>query len=145
MLCATEGRAGSGSPSGLPRAREHLRLAEPERTNLHRGEALILRACPSASTASRSQRPAPPSNFPGVADRLLHEIRNLDEADKIRTAFEAVGASRPVPLSPDGQRVLLEAIDDWAEGVTVGELPDGIWAPRNALAVELHDDPDSAA
>ena len=78
-------------------------------------------------------------------DRLLHEIRNLDGADKIRTAFEAVGASRPVPLSRDDQVLLYKAIDLWADSVTVDELPDGIWDLRCALADEFHDEPDTAA
>jgi hypothetical protein len=81
----------------------------------------------------------------GSRDRLLHEIRNLDGADAIRTAFDAVGASRPVPLSRDNQRVLLEAIDGWARSVTVDELPEGVWVLRNALAVDLHGGPDSVA
>jgi hypothetical protein len=81
----------------------------------------------------------------GSRDKLLHELRNLDGGDAIRTAFDAVGASRPVPLSSGDQTVLLEAIDGWAQSVTVDELPDGVWALRNALAVELHGDPDSAA
>lgn len=78
-------------------------------------------------------------------DKLLHEIRHLDGADAIRTAFDAVGASRPVPLSRDNEKVLLEAIDGWAQSVTIDELPDGVWALRNALAIELDDEPDSAA
>jgi len=47
-------------------------------------------------------------------DRLLHEIRNLDGADAIRTAFDAVGASRPVPLGRDDQVLLYGAINAWA-------------------------------
>jgi hypothetical protein len=79
-------------------------------------------------------------------DRLLHEIRNLDGAEAIRTAFGAVGASRPVPLSRDDQVLLFEAISAWANSVTVEELPEGVWNLRNALVDELHmDDPDSAA
>ena len=78
-------------------------------------------------------------------DRLLHEIRNLDGADKIRIAFEAVGASRPVPLGRDDQVILCNAIESWAGSVTVDELPDGIWELRCALADEFHDDPNQAA
>jgi hypothetical protein len=81
----------------------------------------------------------------GSRDRLLHEIRNLDGADKIRTAFEAVGASQPVPLSRDDQLILYKAIDGWANSVTVDELPDGIWNLRCALADEFRDKPDTAA
>jgi len=78
-------------------------------------------------------------------DRLLHEVRNLDGADAIRTAFEAVGASRPVPLSRDNQQLLFEAINGWAQSVTVDELPAGIWDLRCALADEFDDEPDTAA
>jgi hypothetical protein len=78
-------------------------------------------------------------------DQLLHEIRNLAGADKIRTAFEAVGAARPVPLSRDDQVILYKAIDAWSNSVTVDELPDGIWELRCALADEFDDEPDPAA
>ena len=71
-------------------------------------------------------------------DSLLHEIRNLGEdAKPIRTAFEAVGASRPVELSRADQTVLFSAIELWAESVTVEALPPGIWPLRCALADEL--------
>ena len=71
-------------------------------------------------------------------DSLLHEIRNLGEnAKPIRTAFEAVGASRPVELSPADQTTLLSAIEQWADSVTVDALPPGIWRLRCALADQL--------
>jgi hypothetical protein len=71
-------------------------------------------------------------------DSLLHEIRNLGENGKpIRTAFEAVGASRPVELRPADQRTLFSAIELWAAGVTVEALPPGIWQLRCALADQL--------
>jgi hypothetical protein len=69
-------------------------------------------------------------------DRLLHEIRNLDGADAIRHAFDAVGASRPVPLSLADTALLVEAIEGWARSVTVAELPEGVWRLRTALAGE---------
>jgi hypothetical protein len=81
----------------------------------------------------------------GSRDKLLHEIRHLDGAEAIRAAFAAVGASRPLPLSRDDQAVLYDAIDAWANSVTIEELPEGVWALRNALADELHGEPDSAA
>jgi hypothetical protein len=67
-------------------------------------------------------------------DRLLHEIRNLDGADTIRHAFDAVGAARPVPLSDSDKALLVAAIDGWAASVTVDELPEGVWKLRSALA-----------
>ena len=78
-------------------------------------------------------------------DRLLHEIRHLDGADAIRTAFEAVGASRPVPLTRADQILLFEAIETWSLNVTVDELPQGIWDLRCALADEFDGEPDAAA
>jgi hypothetical protein len=69
-------------------------------------------------------------------DLLLHEIRNLDGAERIRTAFDAVGASRPVPLSSADKALLLEAIEAWAHSVTVDELPEGVWRLRTALSGE---------
>ena len=76
-------------------------------------------------------------------DRLLHEIRNLDGAETIRHAFEAVGASRPVPLSDTDKALLVGAIDGWAASVTVDELPEGVWALRSALADDVHGDAQS--
>ena len=71
-------------------------------------------------------------------DSLLHEIRNLGEnAKPIRTAFEAVGASRPVQLSRAEQTTLFRAIERWADSVTPDALPPGIWRLRCALAEQL--------
>jgi hypothetical protein len=78
-------------------------------------------------------------------DQLLHEIRHLEGADAIRTAFEAVGASRPVPLSRADEVLLFGAINEWAQSVTVDGLPEGVWELRCALADEFHDVPDPAA
>jgi hypothetical protein len=73
-------------------------------------------------------------------DSLLHEIRNLGEnAKPIRTAFEAVGASRPVELSRADQATLSSAIQLWADSVTVEALPPGIWRLRCALGDQLAD------
>ena len=78
-------------------------------------------------------------------DRLLHEVRHLENADAIRTAFEAVGASKPVPLSRADEVTLFHAINEWARSVTVDELPPGIWELRCALADEFADPPEPAA
>jgi hypothetical protein len=60
-------------------------------------------------------------------DSLLQEIRNLGAGAKpIRNAFEAVGASRPVELSPADQTTLFSVIEEWADSVTVAGLPPGI-------------------
>jgi hypothetical protein len=81
----------------------------------------------------------------GSRDRLLHEIRNLAGADTIRTAFDAVGASRPVPLSRADEIILFNAINEWSRSVTVDGLPAGVWELRCALADEFADKPDPAA
>jgi hypothetical protein len=69
-------------------------------------------------------------------EALLHEIRHLDSARGIIDAFEAVGTSRPVPLTRQDEALLLEAINQWSVGVTVDGLPAGIWDLRCALADE---------
>jgi hypothetical protein len=76
-------------------------------------------------------------------EALLHEVRHLQSARGVIDAFEAVGTRRPVPLTRNDEGVLLEAIEQWSVGVTVGGLPDGIWDLRCALADDLHDTPDS--
>ena len=81
----------------------------------------------------------------GSRDRLLHEIRHLDNAEQIRAAFEAVGATRPVPLSRADEVLLFDAINAWLQSVTVDGLPEGVWELRCALADELDDEPDPAA
>jgi hypothetical protein len=70
-------------------------------------------------------------------DQLLHEIRSLGSAEPIRNAFRAVGASRPVPLSRADQLLLFDAIDAWAQSVTVDNLPVGVWQLRCALVDEF--------
>jgi hypothetical protein len=42
-------------------------------------------------------------------DRLLEELRRLDDASDVITAFEAVGATRPVELDVYGQVVWIES------------------------------------
>ncbi len=75
-------------------------------------------------------------------EALLHEIRHLESARGIIHAFEAVGTSRPVPLTRQDEGLLLEVINEWSRGVTVEGLPAGIWDLRCALADDLHDTPD---
>lgn len=78
-------------------------------------------------------------------DKLLHELRHLNGAAAIRTAFEAVGVSRPAQLSRADKAILFNAIDEWSRTVTVTGLPAGVWELRCALADELTDTPDTAA
>ena len=75
-------------------------------------------------------------------EALLHEIRHLESARGIVHAFDAVGTSRPVPLTRQDQDLLFKVINEWSRGVTVDGLPAGIWDLRCALADDLHDTPD---
>jgi hypothetical protein len=72
-------------------------------------------------------------------DALLAELSQLDSAKGIRDAFEAVGASRPVELSPQDTGLLIEVIDMWTRRIPIDQLPKGIWNLRNALLDDLHD------
>ena len=72
-------------------------------------------------------------------EALLHEIRHAESARGIIGAFEAVGTSRPVPLTRHDEGLLFEAINQWSQGVTVEGLPAGIWDLRCALAADLDD------
>jgi len=61
-------------------------------------------------------------------DSLLHEIRNFgDGAKPIRSAFEAVGAFRPVELSPADQTTLFRASASWQ----THEIARGNRSPRS--------------
>src|ERR1700730_6280284 len=70
---------------------------------------------------------------------LLNEIRHLESAQPMVAAFEAVGISRPVKLSPALKTELLRLIELWGAevpgGLTKG-LPESIFELRN----DLHDD-----
>jgi len=72
-------------------------------------------------------------------EALLHEIRHAESARGIIGAFEAVGTSRPVPLTRHDEGLLFEAINQWSQGVTVEGLPAGIWDLRCALAADPND------
>ena len=73
-------------------------------------------------------------------DALLHEIRHLESGKSVVAAFEAVGATRPVGLTPDGQALLISAIDVMTRNAgDPALLPPGIFDLRNALIDELHD------
>jgi hypothetical protein len=69
---------------------------------------------------------------------LLQEIRHLESAQTIVAAFEAVGTSRPVALTPEQRGLLVELVDSWGNQTPGGleALPEGVFDLRNAL----HDD-----
>lgn len=62
-------------------------------------------------------------------EALLHEIRHLEAARAIIGAFEAVGTSRPVPLTRHDEGLLFEAINQWSQGVTVEGTSSGDLGP----------------
>jgi hypothetical protein len=68
---------------------------------------------------------------------LLVELRRR-ELREVADAFEAVGTSRPVTLTPEQKAEFREAIRLWAEQVEDGYagLPEGIKGLRLALACE---------
>lgn len=73
-------------------------------------------------------------------DALLREIRHLDSAKPVKTAFEAVGASRPVELDVDGMALVVEAIHVMGSNAGgLDRIPTGLFELRNALLDELHD------
>jgi hypothetical protein len=58
----------------------------------------------------------------------------MPSATGIVEAFEAVGASQPVNLSPEQRGQLHMLIDEWSRRTS--KLPEGIWSLRSALAYE---------
>jgi hypothetical protein len=72
---------------------------------------------------------------------LLDEIRNLESAKPIVDAFEAVGTSRPITLTPEQKGLLIELIESWGTQTRFGPkgLPEGLFELRNALHDDLHD------
>lgn len=70
-------------------------------------------------------------------EALLGQFKHLDSMREMRRQFENVGTSRPVQLTQEQKRDLLQVIVDWAggEGGYDG-LPESIFDLRNAL----HDD-----
>ena len=73
----------------------------------------------------------------GSREALLGQFQHLDLMRDVRRTFENVGTSRPVQLTQEQKRDLLEVIVRWADDEGgYDRLPDGIFDLRNAL----HDD-----
>ena len=66
---------------------------------------------------------------------------HADSAESIIEAFEAVGTSRPVTLTPEQKGTFLELIEFWDNQNPGGlkTLPEGVFELRNALHDDLHD------
>jgi hypothetical protein len=68
---------------------------------------------------------------------LLERLRRVESLRSVVDAFEAVGVSRPVALSPEEKDALSEAIRVWAEEAGgYADLPEGIEQLRLALVDE---------
>jgi hypothetical protein len=70
-------------------------------------------------------------------DKLLFEIREVDAMRPIVAEFENAGASRPLKFRVEQEEQLREAIEAWANRVTLSELPAVVWDLRCALADDL--------
>ena len=69
--------------------------------------------------------------------RLLDRVGKHSGGLKVRLAFEAVGATRPVVLDSHGKRVLLEVIDAWLAEPSYVAVPEGVRELRDALQNEF--------
>ena len=69
--------------------------------------------------------------------RLLERVGTHSGGLKVRLAFEAVGATRPVVLDTHGKRVLLDVIDKWLSETSYVAIPAGIRELRDELQNEL--------
>jgi hypothetical protein len=72
---------------------------------------------------------------------LMARLQHVATRARIRDTFQAVGATRPVELSPGQRTALLHVLDDWS--VDDGGVPmtDSLVALLQALRVELADTP----
>jgi hypothetical protein len=66
-------------------------------------------------------------------EALMLRLQETQESSQIRHSFTAVGASRPVALSPAQRADLIVILDDWP--VT---LPQDLQELRDALIADLH-------
>ena len=65
-------------------------------------------------------------------DALMQRLQETGERYNIRHSFNAVGASRPVELSPTQCADLVVILDDWPE-----TMPQDLLELRNALIADL--------
>ena len=74
-------------------------------------------------------------------DALLEQLRDQDSMSDVRDAFQAVGTTQPVRLTDPQKLGLRNVITFWANqmGGSYDNLPEGIYALRNALQDDLPD------
>jgi hypothetical protein len=72
--------------------------------------------------------------------RLLERLRwrLKPAAAEVVDAFERVGTSRKVTLTPEGEKLLAEEVEGWLLEVGTTGLPAGIFELRKALIDEQH-------
>ena len=72
-------------------------------------------------------------------DALLEQLRDQDSMSDVRDAFQAVGTTQPVRLTDPQKLGLRNVITFWANemGGSYDDLPEGIYALRNALQDDL--------
>ena len=76
-------------------------------------------------------------------EALLTELRPIEAMREVVLAFQAVGTSRPVRLTPEQKDDLQAVLTGWAQKTEggVADLPDGIAELSNALQDDLRDNP----
>ena len=72
-------------------------------------------------------------------DALVEELGNRGSMSDVRDAFVTAGTTEPVRLTDPQKRELRNAISFWAvgRGGSYDDLPDGVFALRNALQDDL--------
>jgi hypothetical protein len=72
-------------------------------------------------------------------EALMARLQQVQSAARIRAAFSAVGATRPVRLSPAQRAVLLAVFDGWSLERSETPMPVELRELRIALIRDLHD------
>ena len=71
---------------------------------------------------------------------LMRRLQHVQSTARIRSSFDAVGASRPVELNPGQRTALLLMLEAWSLDLDDDQpMPDGLVLLRNALISDLHD------
>jgi len=82
-------------------------------------------------------------------EKLVNEICDDPAAAPVVKAFQGAGTTTPVRLDLDGKDLLVTAIEQWMNDVTLAGLPDGLFDLRNELRNDVYDagalEDDSAA
>lgn len=72
---------------------------------------------------------------------LMRRLQHVQETARIRVAFEAAGASRPVELTGGQRTTLLLTLEGWSLDLDELEaMPHDVSALRDALIADLHDE-----